>query len=168
MKKYFYLDNNNTLGPFTYQELADKKLSRNTMVWFEGQDGWKAAGDIPEVKDAFTATPPPPPSALYNPYGVASSNESHSKDVMVLIVLGIMLFSGILTFALSRLVPEWYRPPYYYIQFAFNIIVSVLPVLISLSIRDKNLRVIGLIISIILAIFHSATNAYYLITMLHR
>ena len=36
-------------------------FSRDTLVWTPGQDGWKPAGEIPELAQLFTIAPPPPP-----------------------------------------------------------------------------------------------------------
>jgi membrane protease subunit (stomatin/prohibitin family) len=53
-------------GPFGRGHLgrlaADGSFSRGTLVWTPGQDGWKAAGDLPELAQLFTVMPPPPPA----------------------------------------------------------------------------------------------------------
>ncbi|MCF2869979.1 SPFH domain-containing protein [Octadecabacter sp. G9-8] len=60
-------DNGKTTGPFSKAALgrmaADGKLSRATMVWTQGQDGWMAADDVAELAQLFTVLPPPPPGA---------------------------------------------------------------------------------------------------------
>jgi|WetSurMetagenome_2_1015567.scaffolds.fasta_scaffold82639_1 hypothetical protein len=168
MKKYFYIENNSTLGPFTFDELAAKRLSSNTLVWFEGQSGWKGAYEIPEVKDAFIATPPAPPSSGQYIAEALIQKESRTKDLMVVLVLGFMLLGGVVMFAFQKIVHEWYRPPLYYITAAYNLIYALLPVIISLSIRNKNLKAIGLVISIILALFNIGTTVTYMITFLNR
>lgn len=52
-------------GPFSRASLgrqaADGSLTRQTLVWTAGQDGWKPAGEIPELAQLFTVAPPPPP-----------------------------------------------------------------------------------------------------------
>jgi membrane protease subunit (stomatin/prohibitin family) len=52
-------------GPFGRAHLGrlvtEGNFSRETLVWTAGQDGWKAAGDIPELAQLFTVMPPPPP-----------------------------------------------------------------------------------------------------------
>jgi membrane protease subunit (stomatin/prohibitin family) len=56
-----------TRGPFSRAELGQMagrgELTRETHVWTAGQDGWKHAGDIPELAQLFTVQPPPPPPA---------------------------------------------------------------------------------------------------------
>ncbi|MFO8126621.1 SPFH domain-containing protein, partial [Yoonia sp.] len=54
-------------GPFSKAAMGrmvtEGTLSRNSMVWTQGQDGWKAAGDVIELAQLFTIMPPPPPGA---------------------------------------------------------------------------------------------------------
>lgn len=53
MKKYFYLKNGQQIGPFTYDELWNQKISPNTMVWFEGMKDWQKAHSFPEFVNWF-------------------------------------------------------------------------------------------------------------------
>ena len=58
-------ENGQTSGPFSKASLGrmvtDGKLTRESMVWTAGQDGWKRAGDVTELAQLFTIMPPPPP-----------------------------------------------------------------------------------------------------------
>ncbi len=57
----------NTTGPFSKADMgkkvADGGLSRETLVWTAGQDGWKTADEVAELAQLFTVMPPPPPGA---------------------------------------------------------------------------------------------------------
>ncbi len=54
-------------GPYDLQTLRQQAqggtLTRQTMVWMQGMDGWKPAGDVESLRDIFAAVPPPPPPA---------------------------------------------------------------------------------------------------------
>jgi membrane protease subunit (stomatin/prohibitin family) len=54
-------------GPFSKASMGrmvtDGKLNRDSMVWTQGQDGWKKAEDVMELAQLFTVLPPPPPAA---------------------------------------------------------------------------------------------------------
>ncbi len=58
-------ENGQTKGPFSKAALGRMvqtgELSRETLVWTPGQDGWKAAEDVIELARLFTILPPPPP-----------------------------------------------------------------------------------------------------------
>ncbi|PKP75266.1 MAG: antifreeze protein [Alphaproteobacteria bacterium HGW-Alphaproteobacteria-6] len=54
-----------TKGPFGRGHLgrlvAEGSLTRATLVWAPGQDGWLPAGEIRDLAQLFTVMPPPPP-----------------------------------------------------------------------------------------------------------
>ena len=56
-----------TTGPFSKARLgrmaAEGRVTRETLVWTQGQDGWLTADEVPELAQLFTVMPPPPPPA---------------------------------------------------------------------------------------------------------
>ncbi|MBE0412490.1 SPFH domain-containing protein [Yoonia sp.] len=54
-------------GPFSKAAMGRKvtegTLTRSSMVWTQGQDGWMQAEDVTELAHLFTVMPPPPPGA---------------------------------------------------------------------------------------------------------
>jgi membrane protease subunit (stomatin/prohibitin family) len=52
-------------GPFSKaamgRKVTDGTLTRASMVWTQGQDGWMPAEDVTELANLFTVMPPPPP-----------------------------------------------------------------------------------------------------------
>ncbi len=52
-------------GPFSKaamgRKVTDGSLTRDSMVWTQGQDGWMRAEDVAELAQLFTVMPPPPP-----------------------------------------------------------------------------------------------------------
>jgi hypothetical protein len=54
-----------TTGPFSTAAMGrmvnDGKLTRDSMVWTAGQEGWKRAEDILPLARLFTVQPPPAP-----------------------------------------------------------------------------------------------------------
>jgi membrane protease subunit (stomatin/prohibitin family) len=58
-------ENGVTQGPYGRGHLgrmvADGSLTRATLVWAQGLDGWKPAGEIADLAQLFTVMPPPPP-----------------------------------------------------------------------------------------------------------
>ncbi len=59
MKKYYLHNGTEQEGPFSVEELKAKNISRQTPVWHEGLTDWVNAETILELKDIFTAAPPP-------------------------------------------------------------------------------------------------------------
>lgn len=58
-------ENGATKGPFSKAAMGrmatDGALTRDSLVWTAGQDGWKRAEEIAELAQLFTILPPPPP-----------------------------------------------------------------------------------------------------------
>ncbi|WP_306116902.1 MULTISPECIES: SPFH domain-containing protein [unclassified Roseovarius] len=54
-------------GPYSKAKLGqmagDGSLTRDTLIWTAGQDGWQRAEDVQELAQLFTVMPPPPPPA---------------------------------------------------------------------------------------------------------
>lgn len=53
-------------GPFSKaamgRKVTDGGMTRDSMVWTQGQDGWIRAEDVSELAQLFTVMPPPPPA----------------------------------------------------------------------------------------------------------
>lgn len=58
MKTYYIHNGTENSGPFVLEELKAKKITKTTLVWFEGMDEWKYAGDIDELKNILLVIPP--------------------------------------------------------------------------------------------------------------
>jgi hypothetical protein len=58
-------ENGATKGPFSRADMGrmaqSGELTRATLVWTPGQDGWQTAEDVRELAQLFTIMPPPPP-----------------------------------------------------------------------------------------------------------
>jgi len=67
MKQYFIHDGHNQQGPYNFDELKNLKLTRENMIWCEGMESWKPAGEIEELKSLLTAVPPPLPKTSNMP-----------------------------------------------------------------------------------------------------
>jgi len=58
MKKYFYTDGKEKFGPFSYDELKQLKLTRETRVWYYGLENWTILSEIEELQAITKAIPP--------------------------------------------------------------------------------------------------------------
>lgn len=59
MKHFFIYESGVEAGPFTIEELAEKKITRDTPVWYEGLHEWTAAENVDHLKPLFAMVPPP-------------------------------------------------------------------------------------------------------------
>lgn len=64
MKEYFFLKGKDQNGPFTVEQLVDKGLTNETLIWTEGMENWQKLKDFSELTQILKpkSVPPPPPS----------------------------------------------------------------------------------------------------------
>lgn len=61
MKKYYLAVGEDKKGPFDLTELKEMtELSDDSLIWFEGQEGWKKLFEIPEIYNEMKSKMPPP------------------------------------------------------------------------------------------------------------
>ena len=64
MTEYFYLKDNDRLGPFSYQQLQEEPIFSDTLIWFDDLDDWTPLSQIAHLQNI--KAPPPPPSDKAN------------------------------------------------------------------------------------------------------
>lgn len=84
MKKYFYSDGNEKNGPLSLDELKQENISKETLIWFEGLDDWKPAGDLDDMKPILELNPPPIENLEEKPIEVSlPKQESTQKHTQI-------------------------------------------------------------------------------------
>jgi GYF domain 2 len=59
--QYYYHHNGQQLGPFSIEELQQKPIDKNTLVWKPGMEKWVSAGELAELAAVFQPVMVPPP-----------------------------------------------------------------------------------------------------------
>jgi uncharacterized membrane protein YhaH (DUF805 family) len=59
MKNFFYVLNEEKIGPLTFEELKEAKINEDTLIWFDGLADWEKAGSLEELREIFELSPPP-------------------------------------------------------------------------------------------------------------
>jgi GYF domain 2 len=101
MQKIYINKDNLEQGPFSTDELKELKITKDTMVWFEGIDDWVKAIEVDELKENFIVTPPPLKlkSSVVSPPTIVKSKSndilksSQSKKQKVLLTIGLLILS---------------------------------------------------------------------------
>jgi len=83
MKKYFYSDGKEKFGPFSFEELKNENITKETLIWFEGLEDWKPAKDISEFEEIFKLIPPPIIPEKLNAKDTDAHSEAHSDEAEV-------------------------------------------------------------------------------------
>ena len=58
MKNYFYSNNNQQNGPYSFEELKNENIKQETLIWYEGLDEWTKASDLDEMIPILELIPP--------------------------------------------------------------------------------------------------------------
>lgn len=88
MKKYYLHNGQESIGPFTKEELKEQKITKETPVWSNEMTDWKKAREIDELKIILLTIPPP----IYN----SPKNEfvkSRKKSFLKYLLIGIFLIA---------------------------------------------------------------------------
>jgi uncharacterized RDD family membrane protein YckC len=56
---FFIIENGKSEGPFTIEQLKQKKIKSDTMVWSKGFANWVAAENVKQLKNLIVHMPPP-------------------------------------------------------------------------------------------------------------
>lgn len=113
---YYISDGKSQEGPFTKEELINKKLIRTTLVWREGFEKWLPITNVSELAFLLEKLPPPLPEATIPPsvlpeqqtkdVGVEISSEMETQEqpdnVTFAIVLHIITLSIVLVHSLAE------------------------------------------------------------------
>ena len=78
MKKYFYSNDNQKNGPYSFEELKNENIKKETLIWFEGLDDWTKAEYVLEIKEILELSPP-----LIIPSELNINTESESTNFKV-------------------------------------------------------------------------------------
>jgi len=101
MKNYYVELNGQQSDALSFEELKDKNITRDTLVWYEGLDGWKKAGSLDELQQLFKSFPPPikketPPPVYIVEEKPSFMSENRNKILLVslsFVLLLVLFFS---------------------------------------------------------------------------
>jgi len=94
------------------------------------------------------------------------SNEianSKTSDTLLVIFISIAFVSEIAQFAIHKLVTNWYESPTKYIYGSLWLLQNLSFILIPISIKNKTLKIIGLIITTIMIIYWVYSDVEFMI-----
>lgn len=96
MAQYYYTDGKERYGPFTIEQLRERNISAETLVWKEGMADWLPASQVSDLQplmstsDAFSAPSTPP---FTKPVSLAPKNwlvESILVTILCCLPFGIV------------------------------------------------------------------------------
>ncbi len=90
--------------------------------------------------------------------GARVPDAAGTADVLLLIVILFMLVNTLTLLLMNKFSPGWYSRPTRYIWSSLNMIYAFIPVVLGVVIRNKTLKIIGIIFGALLAILMLVQN----------
>lgn len=108
MKQYYIHDGESSTGPYSLDELRSQRLTKKTLVWYEGLTDWTTLENIQELTVLIAGNTPPPlrnttPPQLSVNHGFESEKEPKPKNshkLAIIIVSGIVI-AGIIAWLVT-------------------------------------------------------------------
>jgi len=100
-----------------------------------------------------------------NLHSIPSINQSGNKtlDVLVFISIAYWFVVNLANSIIQKLVVNWYDSPAKYFQIFTNILFAAIPILIAVSIRNKGLKIVAIVLAALLSISILYSNIDWLI-----
>lgn len=109
MQKYYLHNGTDQQGPFDFEELKARKISKSTPIWYAGLDNWTTAEQIPALQELFIPVAPPPfymkaapPTTFQNPASsepvytpVPQKQKSYGGIAFSVVVLILLVLGGL-------------------------------------------------------------------------
>ncbi len=94
-----------------------------------------------------------------------SKENTNSKlsDTFLIVFISIAVVCAIAQFAIQKLVDNWYESPTKYFQGSLWLLQNLSFILIPIAIRNKTLKIIGIIITAIMVIYWVYSNVKWMI-----
>src|SRR5688572_2267193 len=83
MKIWFIRHNNQSIGPYTIDELKNLAVTKDDYIWKEGFNDWIQVKSVQELKDHFNTQSPPPfasqqSAATHSNYAESNYSTNHN------------------------------------------------------------------------------------------
>ena len=88
MIKYYLHNGQESIGPFTKEELKEQKITKDTPIWSDEMTDWKKAGEIDELKIILLTIPPPMYNSPKNEY-----QKPRKRSFLKYFLIGIFLIA---------------------------------------------------------------------------
>jgi uncharacterized membrane protein required for colicin V production len=94
---------------------------------------------------------------------VTSASENKTADNLLVTFIIIAFVTGLIQFAIEKFVTDWYDGSIKYLLGLLWVVRSLSFILVALSIKDKSLKTLGIVFSILLIVYWLYFNIQYLL-----
>jgi hypothetical protein len=134
------------------------------MIWYQELGEWKKASTIQELNDLFALIPPPiQQQSNYSQQALRQSSSNNTIDIFVFLSIAYWFTVNLANFVIQKVVDDWYDTPAKYFQIGTNIIFAAIPIVFAISVRNRTLKIIAIILGALLSIYILYSNIDWLI-----
>lgn len=106
--QYFYMAGAERRGPFSFEQILQQPMHRQTPVWYRGMTDWQSAGQLPELASLIPPAPPVSPvGGSGASAGALAVGLADHATALAVVNRGILVFV-VLAFALTTLTDDDY------------------------------------------------------------
>lgn len=165
MKKYFYSNGTNHFGPFTIEELKEKRITRETMIWYQELAEWKRASTIQELNDLFALIPPPiQPQNNLSQQTQRQVSSNNKIDIFVFLSIAYWFAFDLAYFIIGKVVDNWWDNDLItYFRIGANLVFAAIPIVFALSVKNKTFKIIAIFLGALSSIYMLYNNIDWLI-----
>jgi predicted acyltransferase len=92
-----------------------------------------------------------------------SNSDNKSSDILLIVFIIVALILNIAQFSIQKFVTDWYQSPTKYIQGGFWILQNLSFLLIAIAIKNKPLKITGIILTVLLISYWLFTNIQFML-----
>jgi hypothetical protein len=107
MKKYYLHNENKNEGPFDFEELKTKKITKTTPVWSAGMQDWKTAEEVEELKSILGTVTPTINSPTESSSRTEDKKTTDSQKLLGLTKKNLFWAAGILVLVVGLLITNY-------------------------------------------------------------
>jgi hypothetical protein len=96
-------------------------------------------------------------------YSQEVNNSKDTSSLLLFVFILITLISEIAQFAIQKLIDNWYESPAKYVQGSLWLLQYVSFILPAIAIKNKTLKIIGIILVLMLIIYWGYSNIKFMI-----
>ncbi len=117
MKKYYIIVDETQAGPYSIEELKEKVITKESLIWAEGMENWVKAESLEAFREIVKNSPPPiPKQIMKEPY--LSSKPLHNNNVKPIVANELKSVFHLLKIGFFICVLSF--PLYYFVIFNAN------------------------------------------------
>jgi hypothetical protein len=95
--KFYFLRNNEQVGPFSLDEILKRKITNKTYIWTNGMVNWEMIENIPEISEKYNLSNPHKTNQnkdKLDSKNLNLNNESNNSNCLIYLVLLAIIVGG--------------------------------------------------------------------------